>query len=78
MAKKKELKHVKKKINNRGNATYPWSNWFSKKKIRLVRGQHFSCKTGSMLQQVYSKAKDHNVFVSISVDEMDLIVSVTK
>ena len=55
---------------------YPWDKWFSRKKFRLVRPTHFSCKVHCMAQLIRTKAASRGLRVSIRIGEDSVTVEV--
>jgi hypothetical protein len=57
---------------------HPWSYWFSLDKFTLVRGEHYTCVTPSMIQQVRNNASRRNLNISIYVKDKEFTVVVRK
>ena len=57
---------------------HPWAEWFALGKFRLVRGEHYSCRTDSMAQIVRAKAKQLQVRVAVRIadagDQLEVFV----
>jgi hypothetical protein len=58
------------------HSRYPWDRWFSKSKLRLVRGKHFYCQPHSMGVQLRVAAMHRGVAVSIRIQEDVLLVTI--
>ncbi len=59
-------------FGNRVEEKYPWAKWWaSKKPIRLVQGVDYTCKSESLRQRIWSKARDDRVTVSVNTERRD-------
>jgi hypothetical protein len=58
---------------------YNWDEWFKLPKFLLVRGNHFTCGTSTMVQNVRNEACKRNIGVSIKeTAKGDIVVSVRR
>ena len=55
---------------------YPWEVWFSKKKVRLIRGRDYHCMSHSMSVQIRAAAPNFQKAVSVEIDEEGLTVHI--
>jgi hypothetical protein len=53
--------------NGRQKRRYPWAHWFASGKFRLIRGQHYSCRTASMVQAIYQASRPNRFNADVSV-----------
>jgi hypothetical protein len=75
MAKEKEK--PKGERGARYNALYPWDDWFSKPKKRVVRQRDFKIGSASMSQQIRQAASKRGISVSLEEVEDGFIINVT-
>lgn len=57
---------------------YPWEDWFSRKKITLIRGKHFFCQPHSMAQQIRNEARLYWVSISIEINDDTVTATITQ
>ena len=69
------------KTTKRHGRRYPWKEWFSKGKFKLVRGRDYNGRTDTFIQRIYSKAgpSGYNIGIGITVsdDNNSITVRVT-
>lgn len=56
---------------------YPWDRWFSTGKFLLVRGQDYSGRTDSFVQQIRQRASDRGLRLRVWVAPDGSAVRVT-
>ena len=66
---------------NRPHGTrYPWREWFSQPRVVLIRGRDFHCRSDTLVQMAYQRARTmrpdrmETLNVSISQDAMRVTI----
>lgn len=72
---KLDLKKVKKKP--RFQVRYPWDEWFTNKRFRLVKGKHYFSTTTGMVQTIRKAAMTRGLKVRLRIVDTDNWITVT-
>jgi hypothetical protein len=46
---------------------YPWEKWLGQKRLRLVRGKHYTCEPNCMMAQIRMRAWQAGRKVTVSI-----------
>ncbi len=56
-------------LGSRAEDKYPWAVWWaSKRPIVLIQGQDYTCRSESLRQRIWARARDDRVTVSVRTE----------